>query len=262
MKGLPAGGFVEGDSLLHKANGFLKFLTILVLLAAVILCDSLWGYGLMLAAIGLLILLSGLGAKQALSGILHFWLFFVLIFGMNALFYETASPIWHWWIFTLSPDGIYQGLQVVLRVAMAMVLGNVLVATTPPLELIGAIQCCIYPLRYIGVPIRDVAMILGVSIQFIPTFQEESDLIRKAQIARGARFESKNLFEKAASLLPLIVPVFLSAFRRADELSIAMEARGYRRSKNAPAFPKQHILPADILLLLTAALLCAAEIMV
>ena len=122
-------------------------------------------------------------------------------------------------------------------------------------------ESLLYPLKLIGVPVRDVAMILGVAIQFIPTFSEEAEAIRKAQTARGARFESRKLSEKAKSVVPLVVPVFLAAFRRADELAMAMEARGYRRTKGKISKRRRHLSRRDGIGLLLCSLFGAAEIM-
>lgn len=261
MSFLPAGSYREGDSVLHKMDPFCKLLCTLLFLAAVILSRTVPGY--VLAAGGLLgvILISRLGLGTALSGIKRMWLFFCLILLMNTAFFETEQIWWQWWIFRFSADGLVQGLQVVLRVAMAMVLGNLLVSTTSPLELVGAMESLMYPLKLIGVPIRDVAMILGVSIQFIPTFSEEAETIRKAQTARGARFESRKLSEKAKSILPLVVPIFLAAFRRADELAMAMEARGYRRTKGKIRKRRRRLSHGDGIGLLLCILLVAAEVL-
>lgn len=257
----PAGSYREGDSILHKMDPFCKLLCTLLFLTAVILSDTFPGY--ILAAAGLLVvtMVSRLGLRTALSGVKRMWLFFCLILLMNTAFFETEQTWWEWWIFRFSADGLIQGLQVVLRVAMAMVLGNLLVSATSPLELVGAMESLMYPLKFIGVPIRDVAMILGVAIQFIPAFSEEAETIRKAQTARGARFESRKLSEKAGSVVPLVVPIFLAAFRRADELAMAMEARGYRRTKGKIRKRRRHLSPADGIGLLLCVLFCAAEVL-
>lgn len=231
MSFMPIGSYIEGSSKIHKMNAFIKLLCIFVLLAAIIFSDTLIEYIIVIALLITIIKLSAIGFRNALGGVKYLWLFFVVIFLMNVVFYETSHPLWSWWIFHISVSGIIQGANVILRVALAIILGNVFLSTTSPLDIIYAIEKLIFPLKYIKVPTRDVAMILGVSIQFIPILIEEADMIKKAQIARGARFESKKLREKAGSVLPLVVPIFLSAFRRADELSIAMEARGYHRPK-------------------------------
>lgn len=262
MKFMPTGGYLEGDSVLHRLDAFVKLLAAFVLLAAVVLTDSLPGYLLLVVVIAGLIRLSGIGFRHGCSGVIQLWLFFVIIFLMNAFFFTAENSIFDFWIFHLSPAGMIQGMHVVFRVALAMIVSNILVATTSPIEITGALESLLFPLKYIGVPIRDVAMILGVAIQFIPTLIEETDMIRKAQVARGSRFESKNLVERAQSILPLLVPIFLSAFRRADELSVAMEARGYHRTRGARRRRKRTFSHQEGSALLLSCLFCVIEILI
>ena len=147
------------------------------------------------------------------------------------------------------------------RLALILVLSNVLTCTTPPLEITGAIQTLLSPLRLVRLPVEDIAMILSVAVQFIPTLLEETDTIRKAQIARGARFESRRLHERAQAMLPLIVPIFLSAFKRADELAMAMEARGYRGARGRTRKKSVPLPLSGWGALALCALVCAAEIL-
>ncbi len=259
MNFMPAGGYVEGSSPIHRMDAFIKLLCMLLLLGAVILCDTLAGYALIIVLIALSARCSGVGPGGVLRGIRHMRLFFGVIFLMNALFFEGEGPAYRFWIFHISREGAVQGAHVVLHVALAMALAGILVATTPPLEMVGAVESLIFPLKYVGVPVQDVAMILGIAIQFIPTFAREAAMIRMAQTARGARFESRNLMEKARSFLPLVVPVFLSAFRRADELSVAMEARGYRRVGKGAVFRKRRLRAGDMAALLLSCLFCVLE---
>lgn len=251
---------MEGSSPIHRMDAFVKLLCILLLLAAVILSDTLAGYGLIIGLIALAVRYTGVGLRNALRGVRRMWLFFLVIFLMNALFSEAERPLSGFWIFQFSREGAVQGTHVVVHVVLAMILAGILVSTTTPLKLVGAVESLIFPLKYVGVPVQDVAMILGIAVQFIPTFAQEAELIRKAQTARGARFESKRLTEKAKSFLPLVVPVFLSAFRRADELSVAMEARGYRGAGRGAVFQKRRLQPADVAALLLSCLSCALEI--
>jgi len=257
---MPSGSYMELSSPIHRLDAFVKLLSTLILLAAVILCSGAAEYLIIIASVVFIIRLSAIGLSNALGGIRRMWLFFIIIFLMNALFFESESPLWSWWRLTLSAEGIKQGINVVLRLCLAVVLGNLLVASTAPMEISSAIETLISPLVFVGVPTRDVSMILSAAIRFIPSFSEEAEMIRKAQIARGARFESRNLIERAKSLLPLVIPVFISAFRRADELSVAMEARGYRRTRNKFHLPKRKLRRADIIALILAALLCAVTI--
>lgn len=260
MSYMPIGSYMERDSVLHKMDSLVKLLCTLILLAAVILTDTPVGYVVVIALLGGIIKLSSLGVVNALNGVRQLWLFFLVIFFMNAAFFDSAHTLWSWWIFNFSGEGIVQGVNVVFRVALAMILGNIFVSTTSPLAITKAIESLIFPLKYIGVPIQDVAMILGVAIQFVPTFIEEADMIKKAQIARGARFESKKLKEKVQAVIPLVVPIFLSAFRRADELAMAMEARGYHRTKRKTIFQKREIDMKDVMAFMVSVLACTVEI--
>lgn len=210
-------------------DAFARLLCLLLMVTAIILSDTIIGYLIDILLLAAVIHGSQIGWRKACGGIRHLWLFFVLILCMNAWFFESEEVWLSWWIFRLSPEGILQGLQVIIRVMLIMVYGTIFTAMTTPLEINGAFRTLLYPLKYIGVPVQDVAMILGAAIQFIPVFTEEAAMIKKAQTARGALFESKKLRERGASFLPLIIPMFLAAFRRADELALAMEARGYRK---------------------------------
>ncbi len=184
-----------------------------------------------LSTICIIIYLSRIPIGNVTGTARRLWLFFSIIFLMNAVFFDSENVICAWWIFHPSIGGIKQGISVVARVLLVLILGNVFISTTSPTEVTTALERLIKPLRILGVPTEDVAMIISVAVQFIPTLTEEIETIRMAQTARGARFESKKLKERALSLLPLVIPIFLAAFRRADELSLAMEARGYRKAK-------------------------------
>ena len=232
MMQLPAGTYYPGESFLHRLDPRAKLLCLMALVTALVLTDTLPGYGLSLVAVTILTIASGLPASVALGSLGRLGWFFLTIFLMNALFYGGGEPYFQWWIIQPSLSGILQGLQVVARVGMILVIGNVLMAVTRPMDTTKALNWLFSPLGRIGIPVEEAAMIISVAIQFLPTLMEETDTIQKAQTARGARFESKRLTQRAASLLPMIVPVFLSAFKRADELSMAMEARGYRDARH------------------------------
>ena len=260
MSGFPAGQFIPGDSALHRLNAGIKLLCLLILLAAVILADAVAGYAVIVGLTALAVALSKLSARAALCSIRRMWLFFIVIFLMNALFFDAEQPIWQWWIFRPSIKGIAQGANVVLRVALLMVFGNVLTCTTAPIEMTRALIRGMRPLGLLRVPVEDVAMIISVAIQFIPTLLEEADMIQKAQTARGAKFESRRLSEKVVSILPMAVPIFLSAFRKADELALAMEARGYRAGAKRARRAAKPLRAGDYAALMICCAVCAVEI--
>ena len=245
------GQFTPGTSILHRLDARAKFFGFLILIAATVCTDAWLGYALLLAVTAAVVAICGLPLRTALASVARMGWFFLLIFVMNALFFATDDAIWHWWILTLSVPGIVQGAQVTVRLALILVMSNVLTCTTPPLG----------PLRLVRLPVEDIAMILSVAVQFIPTLLEETDTIRKAQIARGARFESRRLHERAQAMLPLIVPIFLSAFKRADELAMAMEARGYRGARGRTLKKSVPLPLSGWGALALCALVCAAEIL-
>lgn len=241
MTTLPTGLYQPGNSLLHRLCPWGKLVCLILLLVAVVSADTLPAYGLLTLFAILATGCSGLPVLSVLQPVWRLRWFFLLVFLMNLCFYGEQDPWFRLWILAPSASGAMQGANVVLRVLFLLIFSGLVTGTTAPLALTNAVEILLSPLAVIKVPVGQIAMILSVAVQFIPTLLEETDAIRKAQMARGARFDSKRLWEKAAAVVPLAVPIFLSAFQRADELSLAMEARGYRTdhpnhiSRQAPA---------------------------
>lgn len=256
---LLGGQYIPGDSVVHRLDARIKLLSLLALIAAIVLANAAAGYALMAIVVIAILAASKLPLRAALSPIRYMWRFFLLIFLLNALFFSADNPIWSLWIFSLSVEGVLQGTDIILRLVLIIPLGSVLTMTTSPMQLVSAIESLMSPLKLIRVPVEDIAIILSAAIQFIPTLIEEIETIRNAQIARGARFESKKLRERAMALLPLVIPVFLSAFRRADELSLAMESRGYRGGKYRTRRERAAVSGTDFVALALCLAICAAQ---
>lgn len=261
MKGLPTGMYQPGDSVIHRMNASVKLIVLFILLAAVIATKTIPGYILLIVFVVFLVRLAGIGFAAALASASRLKWFFAVILLMNLCFFDPEEAWFSWWIFRPSCEGLMQGINVVARVLLLLVISNVLTVTTAPLELTGAIEVLLYPLHVFGIPTEQIAMILSVAVQFIPVLFEETDSIRKAQMARGARFDSPKLTEKAKAMLPLVVPIFLSAFKRADELSLAMEARGYRTDAKRPRPRFGRLGRSELLALLICAAICLLEIL-
>ena len=155
------GQFTPGTSILHRLDARAKFFGFLILIAATVCTDAWLGYALLLAVTAAIVAVCGLPLRTALASVARMGWFFLLIFVMNALFFATDDAIWHWWILTLSVPGIVQGAQVTVRLALILVMSNVLTCTTPPLEITGAIQTLLSPLRLVRLPVEDIAMILS-----------------------------------------------------------------------------------------------------
>lgn len=254
MKQLPAGMYQQGNSVIHNLNSTVKVLLLIILLAAVVVANTLPGYGVLIVFTAVIVLLSHIGIKSAVGGIVRMIWFFIIIFIMNLCFFQSERAWITFWIFSPSYDGMMQGIKVVVRVAVIMIFCNILNVTTPPVEITRAMENMMSPLRIIRVPTHQLALILSVAIQFIPTLFEEADMIKKAQTARGARFDSRKFRDKAGAVIPMVVPIFISAFRRADELSLAMEARGCRVDVRQANRDRLHIGLAEIM----AFLICMA----
>ena len=262
MKQLPDGIYLDGDSLLHKLDATVKLLLFIILIAAVIAADSLPGYIALFLFTASICILSKIGIKAAVGNVLRLFWFFVTIFIMNLLFFKAENAWISFWIFNPSFAGLMQGIKVVARVAALLVFSNIVNSTTPPLEVTSAIENMISPLRFLRVPVSQLALILSVSIQFIPILFEEADMIKKAQTARGAQFESKRLPDKAKAVVPMVVPIFVAAFKRADELSLAMEARGYRVDVKFKKRKAVHIGGNEIVSFLICVAFLTVQIMV
>lgn len=228
MTALPTGLYQPGNSVLHRLCPWVKLICLILLLITVVCASTLSAYGILALFTVLAMGCSGLKPQFVLRPAWRLKWFFCLIFLMNLCFYGAEDAWFRLWILAPSASGAMQGANVVLRVFFLLVLSGLLTGTTSPLALTNAVEILLSPLALVKVPVGQIAMILSVAVQFIPTLLEETDAIRKAQMARGARFDSKRLWDKAAAVVPLAVPIFLAAFQRADELSLAMEARGYR----------------------------------
>lgn len=259
MTQMPVGQYTAGNSILHRMDAAAKLISFFILFAAVVCTTSGWGYVFIGGITAAVLALSRLPLSVTLGSLRRMWVFFAIVFGMNALFTPSPTPLWSWWILTLSIDGFVQGAHMVLRVLLLLALGGVLTGTTPPMRLTEALAVLLRPLRWVRVPVDEVAMIIGIAIQFIPTLLEETLLLRRAQTARGAPFESKHLWQRIASVPALLLPTFLCAFRRADELSLAMEARGYRGARNTAAV-RVELRGVGTLAIFACILVCAAEL--
>lgn len=244
MMQMPMGQYRPGNTFFHRADAKGKLLGLCLVIAAVIVSKGLIGCIAAAAAALTVSYLAGISLREQVKQQKGMCRFLAVIFLMNAFFYSGEHCIWSWWIFRLSREGIRQGAMVVVHLILILVFCMVLTITTEPMEITHGLEELLSPLSKVGVPTEEIAMILGVAMQFIPVLGEEAETIRMAQTARGARFESKKLTERAASFLPLVIPVFLAAFRRADELACAMEARGYRgpgrRTKKKKSLPNRN----------------------
>jgi energy-coupling factor transport system permease protein len=188
----------------------------------------------------------------------------IITVGFN-LFLAPGEVIWEFWIFKMTREGLNFAIKMAIRLSLLILGSSIMTLTTTPTQLTDALESLMRPLKKVRVPVHEIAMMMSIALRFIPILMEETDKIMKAQIARGADFESRNLIKKIKSMVPLLVPLFISAFRRANDLAMAMEARCYRggegRTKMKPLVYSSKDRVAYLILLLFFAACIAMRIL-
>ena len=221
------GQFFPGTSLLHRMDARVKVILLFFLIIAIFVFDTPGDYALMCALTLGLGLASHVPLGTLMKSIKPLWwiLGFTFLIHLCTVPGETITTVW---IFTLTKEGFMRGFFLCLRLVLLILLSSLLTFTTSPLALTDALEALMRPLRVIGVPAHELAMMMTIALRFIPTLIEETDKIMKAQQSRGVDFETGSILKRISSMVPILVPLFISAFRRADELAMAMEARCYR----------------------------------
>lgn len=222
------GTYVNISSPIHKLNVRYKIACLIMMLALTLLSKSAASYMINFVLLIFAIILSKVNIKYYTVAIKRLWLFCLLIFLMNSFFYNQGKVIFNIGKINLTSGGIKQGLIITINVLLVILWSKIFILTTSPIEITNGIKFYLKPLRLFKIPTENLSLIISVSITFIPILLLEAQNIKKAQTARGAEFESKNILKKAKCIFPLIVPIFINAFKRADELSQALEARGYK----------------------------------
>ena len=226
IKDITIGQYYPAKSILHRLDPRVKFVGTIAFLISLFVADSLWGYLLATAFLAVVIVLSKVPVKFMMKGLKPLFFIFILTVAIN-LFLVPGKVVVQIWILKITEEGIRQAIKIGIRLIYLVMGSSVMTLTTTPNQLTDGLEKLMRPLNKIKVPIHEIAMMMSIALRFIPILMEETDKIMKAQIARGADFESGNLIKKAKNLIPLLVPLFISAFRRADDLAMAMEARCY-----------------------------------
>ena len=228
LKDITLGQFFPGNSPLHRMDPRTKLIGIVLYIVALFLAKSALTYCIMFAILATLIAISRVPLKSILRGMKP--VVFILIFTaiLNLLYTPGEIVLLRWWILTVTLEGVRTAVFMVVRIMMLIAATFLLTYTTSPILLTDGLESLLSPLKKVGAPIHELAMMMSIALRFIPTLIEETDKIMSAQRARGASFDTGNLLQKAKALIPLLVPLFISSFRRADELAVAMECRCYR----------------------------------
>lgn len=221
------GQYYPGDSFLHRMDPRAKILCTMIFIVAIFLANNLWSYLLVAGFTFLAIAMSGVPTSLIWKAIKPLWIILVFTMGIHVLT-TPGNELFTWKFIHISEEGIRNGLIMTLRLVFLIAFSSLLTYTTSPIVLTDGIEVLLMPFKRFGVPAHELAMMMTIALRFIPTLLEETDRIMKAQSSRGADFVNGNLWQRAKNMVPLLVPLFISAFRRADDLATAMEARCYR----------------------------------
>ena len=242
LKDITLGQYYQTESVLHRLDPRVKLVGTICYIISLFLVNSVWGYLVAALFLAAMIKLSNVPFKFMVKGMkaIMFLLMLTVVFNMFLTPGEALISVWK---LTITKEGLKLAIMMAVRLTFLIIGSSVMTLTTTPNNLTDGMENLMNPLRKFKVPVHEIAMMMSIALRFIPILMEETDKIMKAQIARGADFESGNIIKKAKALVPLLVPLFISAFRRANDLAMAMEARCYRggdgRTKMKPLIYKK-----------------------
>ena len=232
MKIITMGQYYPVDSWVHRLDPRTKILLTIAMIVAVFLVKSMVGYALILGFMYLVSKLSNIPFKMLVKGVKPLRFILILTFILNLFFNTGSTMLVEWGFIKISYEGLSTAVHYSLRLVFLVLGTSLMTLTTSPIALSDGIEMLLSPLKVIKFPAHELAMMMSIALRFIPTLMEEADKIMKAQMARGADFESGNLLARAKAMVPLLVPLFVSAFRRAGDLAMAMESRCYHGGEN------------------------------
>ncbi len=239
LKDITIGQHYPINSPIHKLDARIKLIATFVFMISLFVIDKFWAYSIVLIFLIGSVKLSLIPGKLIFKGLKPLFTFVINIFFLQ------GEEIWSFGFLSITREGIQQSIFMAIRLVLLVVGTSMLTLTTSPMDLTDGIERLLNPLNKIGVPVHELAMMMTIALRFIPTLLDETDKIMKAQMSRGADFESNNIVNRAKNLVPLLVPLFVSAFRRAEELAMAMEARCYRGGYNRTKMKQAQITKSD-----------------
>ena len=257
LKDITLGQYFPGNTVIHRLDPRTKLIFVLLYIIALFNAKGWAANGVMIAVTLLSMAISHISLKNIFKG-LKPMMFIIALTALLNLFYTQGTPIREGWIITW--EGIERSVKMMLRITLLITGTFLLTYTTSPMALTDGLERLMNPLKKLHVPVHEMTLMMSMALRFIPTLIEETDKIMSAQKARGADFETGNLIERAKALLPILVPLFVSAFRRADELAVAMESRCYHGGEGRTRLKQLHFTGIDFVTLFLGVLLVAGII--
>lgn len=232
IRDITIGQYYPAESPIHRLDARLKIIVAFLFIISLFIVNSILGYVCVTLLLSVVIRVSKVPVKFMMKGLKS--ILFIIIFtaAINLFLTPGEDVIWEFGVLHLTVQGIYMAIRMCIRLILLIVGSSLLTLTTTPIQLTDGLEYLLHPLKKIGVPAHEIAMMMTIALRFIPTLLDETDKIIKAQQARGADFDTGNMIQKAKSMIPILVPLFISAFRRAEELAMAMEARCYHGDEN------------------------------
>ena len=259
IRDITLGQYYPGQSAVHRLDARTKIIATLVYIAALFVVNNFWGFLIAAASLFTVIAISRVPVKFIFRGLTAVFMIIAFTFLIN-LFMVDGRVLWQWKFLSITYEGVRRAFFMAIRLVLLIIGSSLMTLTTKPIELTDGLEKLMKPFSKIGLPSHEIAMMMSIALRFIPLLLEETDKIMKAQQARGADFESGNILKRAKSMIPLLVPLFVSSLGIAQDLAMAMEARCYRGGKgrtrmNEIHFRKQDAIAALIMLLVLAAVI-------
>ncbi len=258
LDGISFGQYFPGTSPIHRLDARTKILLTLGLLVALFLPDGFAALGLLAVFTVAVYLISRVPLRLALRSVRALIPILIFMTLLNVLYLPGEHVLWQWWVFSVSTEGIKKAIFMALRIVLLLVTTSLLTYTTSPIDLTDGLERLLSPLKVIKVPVHDLAMIMNIALRFIPTLLEEAQKIMAAQKARGADLESGSLTKRVKALIPILVPLLVSAVRRATELAVAMDCRCYQGGQGRTRMKQSKLGIGDLLAFVAFVLLTAA----
>ncbi len=256
LKDITLGQYFPGNSPIHRLDPRTKLIGVVCYIVALFLSKWWITYAIMFLVLILAIKISTIAPKAIIKGMRPVVIILIFTGVLNMLYYPGEHTFVSFWVFTISLEGIIHAFLMIVRIMLLISCTFLLTYTTSPLSLTDGLESLLRPLKKIKVPVHELSMMMSIALRFIPTLIEETDKIMSAQRARGADFDTGNLFQKAKSLIPLLVPLFISAFRRADELATAMESRCYHGGEGRTRMKQLRFHSSDWIVIVCMLALC------
>ena len=260
LKDITLGQYFPGQSVIHRLDPRTKLTMLVVYIVALFLAEGWVSYGLVFVFLAVVIRLFTIPLKSILRGMKPLVMILIFTGVLNLFFTQDGEVLVKFWVLTVTSGGLSRALMMMARILMLISGTFLLTYTTSPIALTDGLEALMNPLKKVGVPVHELSMMMCIALRFIPTLIEETDKIMSAQKARGADFESGSLTDRAKALIPILVPLFISAFRRADELATAMECRCYQGGEGRTKMKQLHYHREDFLSYCAGAVLLVAVI--